>query len=116
MQTQIQRDLTRAVAARRSVAVSALRSALAAIANAQAVESPSTASTAHPTVAGSAGGLGATEAERRSLSDLEVARLVRAEVDERLSAAASYDRLGRADRAEQLRAEAAVLSEYLSAH
>ena len=97
------------------MAVAALRSALAAIANAEAVTPPAEVAqpTSHPTVAGSFSGLGAAETERRMLSEAQVEGIVRTEVVERLSAAVSYERVGRGDRAERLRAESEVLSRYL---
>lgn len=100
---------------REVVAVSALRSALAAIDNAEAVD----ASQAPPPaivesdIAGSAGGLWAAEVERRSLTDAQVEEIVRAEVAERLAAAHHYERLGQGDHAERLRGEADVLSRHL---
>jgi uncharacterized protein YqeY len=42
-----------------------------------------------------------------------VTELVRAEVDERLEAAATYDSAGQSSRAARLRAEAAVIGAYL---
>ena len=95
--------------------VAALRSALAAIANAEAVTPPAEVAqpTSHPNVAGSFSGFGAAEAERRTLSEAQVEGIVRTEVVERLSAAVSYERVGRGDRVERLRAEAEILARYL---
>jgi len=112
-------DLTTALRARDAVAVSALRSALAAVGNAEAVPVPDAGGTGGATVgehvAGARVGLGAGEVERRVLSEGDVVALVRAEVDERLAAAAQVEALGRADVAERLRAEAAVLQRHLPA-
>ncbi|MGW7821769.1 hypothetical protein ACWGLF_27410 [Streptomyces puniciscabiei] len=94
--------------ARDKVAVSALRSTLAAVDNAEAVP------------VGAAGlrgsaieqvplGVGATEAARRELSEQHIADIVRAEADERLALAEQFTAPAQADRAAQLRAEAAVL-------
>lgn len=93
------------------VAASALRSALGAIGNAEAV---------HPASEPAAGagsehfaavvGLGAGEAERRHLSGADVTRIVRAEITERLAAADEYERAGHAARADRLRREAQVLT------
>jgi len=93
------------------IAVSALRSALSAIANAEAtpVAAPQ-ATTASPHFAGSAAGLGAAEAPRRRLSRAQIDEIVRAEISERRSAAHAYDQAGHADRAARLRSEAQVLS------
>jgi hypothetical protein len=103
--------LAAALRARDMLAVSALRSALAAIGNAEAVE-PGVATppgSGSPHVAGSVAGLGAAEAERRRLSAAEIGQIVRAEAGERERAARDYERAGHADRAGRLRREAQVL-------
>lgn len=98
------------------MAVSALRSALAAIENAQAVDLTSAppSPSAHPTIAGSVAGAGATEVERQALTEAQVKDVVSAEISERLSAALSYERLGHRDRADRLRREAEVLATHVS--
>ena len=58
-------------------------------------------------------GLAAGEVPRRVLTEPELAALVRAEVTDRKAAASAYDRAGRPDRADRLRAEAAVLRGHL---
>jgi uncharacterized protein len=94
--------------------VAALRSALAAIDNAEAVESPQgPTEAAHPDLAGTVAGVGAAKAQRRSLPEDEVERIVRAEVADRRAAAAAYERAGRPERAERLRAEADALGAHL---
>jgi len=97
--------------ARDTVAVSALRSALAALDNAQAVPAAPApvAGASSPHFAGAAAGLGAGEAERRRLSEAQARDIVRAEVAERQAAAREYERRGHADQAGRLRREAAVL-------
>ncbi|TFV60305.1 glutamyl-tRNA amidotransferase [Mycobacterium sp. PS03-16] len=95
---------------RDAVRVSALRCALAAVDNA---ETPDVAAVHIPTdgpVAGSVAGLGATEAARRVLGEEEIRALLRAEVEERHTAAAQAEAGGFPDRADALRAEAAVLT------
>lgn len=99
--------------------VGALRSALAAIDNAEAVHpeaggGPGRRPAGGGPIAGAATGLGATEVDRKVLTEEEVADVVRAEMTERTAAAAEYDRLGRSDRAAELRAEAAVLAAHLA--
>jgi uncharacterized protein YqeY len=110
----LRRDLTAAMRSKDRVAVRALRSLLSALGNAEAVPTtgPETGGGSEH-VAGGVAGLGAGEAERRRLTDDDVAALVRQEVEERLSAADQLDAAGRSDRAEPLRAEAAVLARYL---
>jgi hypothetical protein len=68
-----------------------------------------------PHVAGAVAGLGAAEAERRSLSAAEVEEIVRAEVAERQAAAREYDRAGHAEQAGRLRREADVLMSVIGA-
>jgi uncharacterized protein YqeY len=104
-----------AMKARDSTAVAALRSALAAIDNAEAVG----AAQAPPPDAGRAdlvgtvAGLGAAEVEWRTLSEAQVEKIVRAEVADRRTAAQVYEQAGQPGRAERLRAEADVLGSHL---
>ena len=103
--------LAEALRARDMNAVRPLRSALAAIGNAEAVEpdAPAPVAPGSPHVAGSAAGVGAAEAERRRLSGVEIEQIVLGEAGERERAARDYERAGHADRAGQLRREAQVL-------
>lgn len=115
MRTSLRRDLTAALKARDRVAVTALRSALAAIENAEALP---TGHSSHRVVesehiAGSAVGVGAADAERRHLAEADLHAIVEKEVHERSAAAGEYERTGRDDLAERLRSEAEVLSRYL---
>jgi uncharacterized protein YqeY len=107
--------LRTALRVRDTIAVSALRSALAAIDNAAAipVRPAGTAGASSPHFAGSAAGLGAAEAMRRPLREGEAEQIVRAEVAERQAAAGDYERAGHADRADRLRCEARVLTSAL---
>lgn len=104
--------LPEAMRARDKVAVSALRGTLAALDNAGAVPVDGTAHRA-AALEESPAGAGATEAARRELSELEVVDIVRAEAAERLQAAAKLTAPAHADRAGRLRAEAAVLLQFL---
>lgn len=78
--------------------MSALRSAMSAISNAEAVEPgpghPAGTGSAH--FAGAVAGLGAGEAERRRLTEADVATIVRQEAAEREAAADDYERAGHA--------------------
>lgn len=94
--------------ARDKAAVSALRSTLAALDNAEAVPLEE-AGTRGPALEQSPVGAGATEAARRELSECRVADIVRAEATERLDAAAQLTEPAHADRVARLRAEATVL-------
>jgi uncharacterized protein len=64
-------------------------------------------------VAGAVGGLGAGEVERRRLTAAETEAIVRGEVAERRAAAGAYVAAGRSRHAEDLRAEADLLSTFL---
>ncbi|WP_037914319.1 GatB/YqeY domain-containing protein [Actinacidiphila yeochonensis] len=97
---------------RDKVAVGALRAALAAVDNAEAVPVGG-AELRGLALEQSPVGAGATEAVRRELSERAVADVVRAEVAERREAAAQLSALGQADRAERLLEEAAVLLRFL---
>jgi uncharacterized protein len=114
---RLQLALGEALRARDTIATSALRSALAAIDNAGAVPAAPApaAGTGGPHIAGAVAGLGAAEAERRTLSEADVEEIVRAEVAERQAAARDYDRAGRAEQADRLRREAEVLMPAFSA-
>lgn len=97
------------------MAVSALRSALAAIDNAEAVDAAQAppAGVSHADLAGTVVGLRAAEVERRVRTGAQMEEIVRAEVADRRAAARDYERTGRHERAERLRREANVLSAYL---
>jgi uncharacterized protein len=115
MHAHLRADLAAALKARDRVAVTALRSALAAIDNAEAVpvDHVLDSVTGNEHVAGTATGVGAAEAERRRLTETDLWSIVENEVRERSVAAQEYEHLGRHDLAERLRAEAEVLGRYL---
>ncbi|NUS73443.1 MAG: hypothetical protein HOQ05_08570 [Corynebacteriales bacterium] len=98
---------------RDKVAVSVLRATLAALDNAQAmplseVELKGVALEHAPV------GVGATEVARRELSERNAVDIVRAEAAERLEVAAQLTSPVHADRAAQLRAEAALLLSFVN--
>ena len=122
--------LRAAIKARDTVAVSALRSALAAIGNAEAVPQPTGSTTSTSTeagvaqahgaaasqhVAGGAMGLGAAETDRKTLTGDETAALVRNEIAERQAAARQYEDAGHQERAARLLREARVIQAALEA-
>ncbi len=113
MRTSLRRDLTAALKARDRVAIAALRSALAAIDNAEAVGGSPAQVTGSEHIAGAAAGLGAAEAVRRDLTDADLHAILETEVQERSAAAAEYEQLGRDDLAERLRSEIDVLRRHL---
>jgi uncharacterized protein YqeY len=93
--------------------VSALRSALSAIDNAETPNDAEVKAPVSGTIANSVVGLGAAEVSRRELSDAQIRELVHAEIDERLTAADDFTAGGRTERATAMRAEAAVLTDLL---
>jgi uncharacterized protein YqeY len=105
--------LPAAIKARDRAAVSALRSTLAAIDNAEAVDRPA-ADEGPLAIEHIATGVGANEVERRVLTAAQIEHIVRAEVVEREAAARDYDRAGRPERAATLRHEASVLVAHLA--
>lgn len=110
LRLRMRQALPEAMRARDKAAVSALRSTLAALDNAEAVPVDGTVAAAHgPAIEQTPRGAGATEAARRELTEHEVADIVRAEADERLQAADRLPVPAHADRAARLREEASVL-------
>jgi uncharacterized protein YqeY len=112
MRSRLRTALITAMRTRDSVAVSALRSALAAIDNAEAVDAGTSGGDvgAHPL-----GPVGPAEAPRRELTEADIVETVRTEVSDRLRTAGEYERLGQPEHAERLRGEATVLSRFVPA-
>ena len=107
-----------AIKGRDRLSTSVLRATLGAIENAEAV--PVDAATG--AAAGGTGslaieatplGVGAAEAARRELTEDDVRAIVRAEVAEREHAADTYDRAGRPEQVERLRAGVEVLAAFV---
>ena len=115
LRVRMRQALPEAMRARDKVAVSALRTTLAVLDNAEAVPVEETV-THGLALEQSPVGVGATEAARRELSEQHVAEIVRAKATERLHAAAQLPAHAHADRAARLRAEAAVLLRFLDGH
>jgi uncharacterized protein len=136
IRARMRRGLVAAMKARDQQAVGALRSTLARIDNAEAVDADAFATEeedadgfdgeavdagparyrgeGHPAVAGSVLGVGAAEVDRRVLTPEEMAAIVRDDVEEREIAADVLERVGRPDQAERLRAQAKLLTTYLA--
>ena len=106
----LRESLKVALRARDGIAVTALRSAISAIDNAEAVDRSQAPA---PIIGEVRLGVGTGGVPRRELSAQEVIDLVRAEVGDRIAAAAEYERLGRAEQASRLKAEATVLQSFL---
>ena len=115
LRATLRRDLTAAMKARHPDEVAALRTAIAAIDNAEAVTAPAAApaaTSAH--IAGARAGLGAAEAARRQLTADELRDILRAQLAEYTREADRYAGHGQAAAAERLRNQASLLSRYLS--
>ena len=109
--SRLRRALGVSLKAREAGSVSALRSAMSAIGNAEAVD-PAAArpgGSGSPHFAGTVAGLGAGEAQRRRLTEADVVAIVRREAAECEAAAGEYERGGRAEEAARLREGARVL-------
>jgi uncharacterized protein YqeY len=115
LQSRLRVALKDALSARDAIAAAAIRSALSAIANAEAIPASDRhrAPVSSEHFAGATAGLGAAEAARRLLTDADVAAIVSTEIADRRAAADDYDRLGRPDQTARLRAEADVLAAVL---
>src|SRR3954464_9952853 len=111
--TRLREALLSARKDRDAARVSALRSALSAIDNAETPDDVLLNAQSSETIAAGVVGLGAAEVTRRELSDTQIRDLVHAEIDERLAAARDYTAGGHTNRAASLRAEAAVLRDLL---
>ena len=115
LRARIQAALMPALRSRDDVAVSALRSTLSALANAEAVEAGGTDGHAVAFSEHVAGASPAHDAEvsRAELGEEDVRQVVATEAAEREEAASHYDAGGFGQRAERLRAEAAVIRTFL---
>jgi uncharacterized protein len=115
-QRRLRVALGQALRRRDSTAVAALRSALSAIGNAEAVTpAPPVAGASSPHLAGARSGLGTGEAPRRRLTAGQVDQVIQAEISERRQAARGYERAGQPGRAQRLRAEADALESAVAA-
>jgi uncharacterized protein len=123
LRARLRADLRGAMKAQRQDEMAALRTLIAAIDNAEAVEqaaSPTLTQSAPPTssehVAGAVHGLGVTDAARRQLSERDLQRIIENELWERDAQAERLTLLGRADDASRLRVEADVIARYQTPH
>ncbi|GAA1799083.1 hypothetical protein GCM10009795_050690 [Nocardioides hankookensis] len=109
-------DLTAALRARDKDAVRVLRTALAAIANAEAqpeVDETPTSLRSEGVIAGASEGLGSADVARKELGPDDVVAIVRAERDDRLASADDLEGRRAGEAAKALRADAALLDRYL---
>ncbi|MFI9407390.1 hypothetical protein [Nocardia sp. NPDC052316] len=110
LRARLRTALSVAMKSRNRQAITALRSTLGAIDNAEAVDVGEHRAGA---VEGSAVGLGVAEVARRELTEGDIEQIVRAEIAERRTAAEKYEALGRADQAEELSVQAEALANLL---
>ena len=114
LRDRLRRALTDAMKQPDRTAVTALRTAVSAIDNSEAVARPEPPSdVGSGAIAGAVHGVGRSEAVRRMLTEAEILDVVLDQIDERDQAADEYERVGQFDRANLLRAEAAVLRSHL---
>jgi uncharacterized protein len=124
VRSRLQGALRAAMKDRDRVAVSALRSALAAIANAEAVPvpeafgRPTAAPVGNAHDAGTITGPAGAEVRRREVTEDEATAIAAGEAAERRAAAREYRTAGHADRAGRLLREAEVIESalYRAAH
>jgi uncharacterized protein YqeY len=109
MRSRLRSDLLTAMRSRRKLEVALIRELVAAIDNAEAppVHAGPATEARHEFRSGSA------EVERLVLSRAEVHALLLKEIEKRERAAAEFERLGEAERADALRAEAVVAKRYV---
>jgi uncharacterized protein len=110
LRSRLRRQLSTAVRDRDRIAVNALRDAIAALDNAEAVEPGQDVPTqGREHVAGGVVGLGAAEVERRILDPESQRSILSAEIEARLADATTYEEHGQRARAAALRLGADAL-------
>lgn len=115
LRARLRGDLVAALKSRDAVVTSALRTAIAAVDNAEAAEVEHRVvppSSSH--IAGAVAGVGAGEAPRRRLTNDDLTQIIEEQISERRSAADAHAQLGRHEDAARLRQEADVLAGYLT--
>ena len=120
LRAALEAALRAALGARDLAAAAALRSALAAIANAEAVSGDAVHAVPVPRpgtsrIAMASAGLGSTEVPRRVLDEATIRDIVTAEITERRQAADQYAAAGHVRYSDRLKAEADVLRAVLAA-
>lgn len=100
---------------RDTVAVSALRTSLSALDNAEAVAAPDVSPAGEGPIAGGVVGVGAGDVPRRAFSETVMAALLDSEMAEWESAATQYTSLGRDEEAARLRRQMEVVRAVLKA-
>jgi hypothetical protein len=108
LKERLRADLKIALKERQASTASVLRTLIAALDNAEAVTGDGIQNNTQPRAFGDPSG----EIARLTLDDAAVDTLLAHEIDTRLSAAADYERHGRTDEADRLRAEAELIGRY----
>ncbi len=93
-------------------AIAGIRSALSAIANAEAVDVSDAPEPHHGPIAHAVQGVRAGEVTRRQLSDADILEIVRDELVARMAAADEYEIIGQSREAARLRSEADSLKTF----
>ncbi len=115
LRSVLRADLVAAMKARQPEIVAALRTALAAIDNAETVDATDPAGApASEHIAGSRAGVGSTEADRRVLPIDELRAILYAQITDHTTAASRYDAYEQQDAAGRLRRQAEALTKYLT--
>ena len=114
VRSRLRRSLGVAMKAHDPIAIAAVRSALAAIDNAEAAELSDAPAIQPGVIAGGVAGLGAGEVPRRVLSGGQVAEILLARIAEWRTAADDYERSGHQDQSTRLRAEADIVAHVLA--
>ena len=104
---QMKADLTQAMKARDSLAVTTLRSVLGAIDNAEAIPVSEAKFPVEPVVGKS------NEAPRKILSPDDIRQILQHEIEDRRAASTEYARLGQQAEAERLQKAAGLIEGYL---
>lgn len=110
----MRRDLVAALKSRATDTAAALRTAIAAVDNAEAVDTTGLVTTDDGPVAGATAGLGSSEVARRTLSVADAHEVIAAVISEYVDEAERYESLTRDEAAEVLRQQAEVLRRYLA--
>jgi membrane protein DedA with SNARE-associated domain/uncharacterized protein YqeY len=113
LRQRLRESLKLAMSAHDSAAVAAIRSAMSAVDNAEAVDRGHEPAATDGIPGHVLLGVGAGEVARRELSTQDVLAIIQAEVSERAAAAAGYERIGRTEHASTLKAEAKALQSFL---
>jgi hypothetical protein len=113
LRAALRQGLTAALKARDAEALAALRTAISAIDNAEAIATTDTQRpVTSPDIAGASSGVGSTEAVRQSLSSGQLRDIVREQITDYAHEADRYDALGQPDAAQRLRHRARILASY----